>query len=336
MSGYLIKLKPDLVSIDGPAGTDQDITDLHARCEVYLQGAGRIGLDPTSGLLTVESHILLSATPNFRNVAPSSGMACAADVESAFDMQVTRFAEHPRFTKPFSDASWAALDALGQKVDAALPEGDVRLTMGDEPTFVSIDDFEADEWNTSAVGPTKRGLADDQIRRLRDRFAPNGFLHSGQGKWYPGETLPRWTCPLYWRRNEMPIWRNDRLIAREGVDSGAGPEQTAEGGVGVGGVRFKAWKAAGALHPSLPIDAPLVIDIYDRQTGRAVGGCTYQVAHPVGRNYETFPVNANEARARRLARFEAHGRRPGMFESKTEPPHPEFPFTLDLRRTADT
>lgn len=215
VSGYLIQLKPDLKALDGPSGTDVDFTDLHAWCEVYLPGAGWIGLDPTSGLLAGEGHIPLACTPNPAGAAPISGLVDEAEVEFQHDMRIERIFESPRVTKPYTEAQWEKIQALGQRVDHKLEVGDVRLTMGGEPTFVSIDNRDAPEWNTDALGPTKRHYATDLMHRLAKQYGQGGFLHLGQGKWYPGEQLPRWALSAYWRADGKPIWHDPLLLADE-------------------------------------------------------------------------------------------------------------------------
>ncbi len=213
VSGYLVQLTPDVKSLDGPSGPEADFTDLHAWAEVYLPGAGWVGLDPTSGLFADEGHIPLAATPQPSSAAPIDGMTDKCEVEFSFSNTVTRIKEDPRVTLPYAEEDWAAILALGHAVDEKLAHQDVRLTHGGEPTFVSIDDMEAPEWNTDALGRHKRERAEVLVRRLKDRLAPGALLHTGQGKWYPGEPLPRWALGIYWRRDGVPVWKNPALLA---------------------------------------------------------------------------------------------------------------------------
>lgn len=224
VSGYLVQLTPDesvqLAALGGPTGTTSDFTDLHAWAEVYIPGAGWIGMDPTSGLFAGEGHIPLAATPSPAAAAPISGVTEPVEVEFTFHNEVRRIHEDPRVTAPYDDAQWASIDAVGEAIDVRLEAADVRLTMGGEPTFVSIDDMESAQWNTAADGDDKRRLAGELAVRLRDVYASDGVVHRGQGKWYPGEPLPRWQIALQWRTDGVPLWKTPTALADPWLTAG--------------------------------------------------------------------------------------------------------------------
>lgn len=223
-SGYLVQLRPDIKSLDGASGPEEDFTDLHAWTEVYLPGAGWVGLDPTSGLFAGEGHIPLACTPDPQSAAPISGMAEPAETEFHFENTITRIEEKPRVTKPFSDEQWEDIMALGDKVDEEFAANNVRLTMGGEPTFVSVDNNEAPEWNSAADGEHKRRLSNILFHKLKNEYGDGALMQYGQGKWYPGEPLPRWKLACYWRKDHVPMWNNDKLMADISKDYGLGPK----------------------------------------------------------------------------------------------------------------
>jgi len=228
VSGYSVQLRPDVKPLEGPVGVAQDVVDLHAWCEVYLPGAGWIGLDGTSALMTGEGHIPLACTPEPQAAAPVTGVVEECRVDFEFEMEVTRIADRPRSTLPYAEETWQAILARGAQVERRLHEDDVRLTMGGEPTFVSVDDPVGAEWNTQALGKQKRLRAEDLVRRLRRRFAAGGLLQYGQGKWYPGETLPRWRLECFWRPDGQAVWLDEAWIA-DPASPGEGVSEAAPG-----------------------------------------------------------------------------------------------------------
>ncbi len=255
VSGYLIQLVsdekplPDENGVIGPSGPVEDFCDLHAWTEVFLPGAGWVGLDPTSGLFAGEGHIPLACTPSYSGAAPITGGHEACEVEFSHEMSVKRVYETPRVTKPYSDEQWETIMSVGSDVDKLLVDSDVRLTVGGEPTFVSIDNMDDPQWNSEAVGEEKRVLSNVLFLKMRDRWAPGSMLHYGQGKWYPGESLPRWALTCMWRRDGEPIWKNPKYIADEGTDYEHTPDDA---------LRF-----INSLATELNISAKMTVPVYE-------------------------------------------------------------------------
>ncbi len=307
VSGYLVQLASDIEALDGPSGPTADFTDLHAWTEVYIPGAGWIGLDPTSGLFAGEGHIPLAATPHPASAAPISGGTGVCNTVLEFSNTVTRVHEDPRVTLPYTDEAWQTICDVGRRVDERLAAGDVRLTMGGEPTFVSVDNQTDKEWRTAADGPHKRSRASDLAARLKARWAPEGLVQRSQRH-----------CPLRRLIGRAPPDPRDRgrppplrghLQRLPGAPAGHDNPD-----IHVGGVRFKAWQPPSALHPTFSADGPLQFELIDLTAGTSRGGCTYHVTHPGGLAYDEPPVNAVTAESRRARRFEATGFTPGKLD----------------------
>jgi transglutaminase-like putative cysteine protease len=105
VSGYLIELRPDENPTDG-GGPEHDRASLHAWTEVYLPGAGWIGLDATSGLLCGEGHLPLAATPHYRSAAAITGTVEPSEAVLSYEMSVARITAKPHAIVPcFGEAS---------------------------------------------------------------------------------------------------------------------------------------------------------------------------------------------------------------------------------------
>jgi uncharacterized protein (DUF2126 family)/transglutaminase-like putative cysteine protease len=311
VSGYLVQLTSDVEALDGPSGPAADFTDLHAWTEVYIPGAGWIGLDPTSGLFAGEGHIPLSATPHPESAAPITGATEPCETTLDFANVVTRVHEDPRVTLPYTEAAWGAINALGARVDERLAAGDVRLTVGGEPTFVSIDNQVDPEWTTDADGPHKRQRASDLAARLKKVWAPQGLVQRSQGKWYPGEPLPRWQIGLHWRTDGEPLWTNEALLA-DPWPTGTTPEPVDP---------KAAYKVLAAIADGLGLPASQVRPAYEDALGRLTNSVRQPEGEPVGAD-DDLEADATDARLGLLARLE---------ESVTEP----AAYVLPLHRRDD-
>jgi uncharacterized protein (DUF2126 family)/transglutaminase-like putative cysteine protease len=296
VSGYLVQLASDVEAIDGPSGPAADFTDLHAWAEVYIPGAGWIGLDPTSGLFAGEGHIPLAATPQPASAAPITGGTDPCESVLEFSNTVTRVHEDPRVTLPYTDEAWQTICAVGRQVDERLAVGDVRLTIGGEPTFVSVDNQVDEEWTTAADGPHKRRRASALAARLKAVWAPQGLIQRGQGRWYPGEPLPRWQIALYWRADGQPLWTDDALLADPWSENSSSPPADNE----------TAYKLLAAIADGLGLPLSQVRSAYEDPLSRLAAKVRQPDGDPVASDDDLGPQDGDTAtdRAALLARLD--------------------------------
>src|SRR6476620_7805456 len=290
VSGYLVQLTSDVEALDGPSGPAADFTDLHAWAEVYIPGAGWIGLDPTSGLFAGEGHIPLSATPHPESAAPITGATEPCETTLDFSNVVTRVHEDPRVTLPYNEAAWGAICALGARVDERLGAGDVRLTVGGEPTFVSIDNQVDSEWTTDADGPRKRERASALAASLKQVWAPQGLVQRSQGKWYPGEPLPRWQIGLFWRTDGQSLWTNEALLADPWQSAAEPPALAPDAGA----------QLLGAIADGLGLPASQVRPAFEDPLARLINSVRRPAGEPVAAD-DDLEADAADRRAALLA-----------------------------------
>jgi uncharacterized protein (DUF2126 family)/transglutaminase-like putative cysteine protease len=306
VSGYLVQLASDVKALDGPSGPAADFTDLHAWAEVYIPGAGWIGLDPTSGLFAGQGHIPLAATPHPASAAPISGGTAPCESVLEFSNTVTRIHEDPRVTLPYTDEAWATIQDVARGVDERLAAGDVRLTVGGEPTFVSVDNQVDEEWTTAADGPHKRQRASELAARLKAEWAPQGLIHRGQGRWYPGEPLPRWQIALYWRTDGQPLWPDDTLLADPwSTDSNSTPADDAA-----------AYELLAAIADGLGLPLSQVRPAYEDPLSRLAAKALLPEGDPVEPDGDLDPETGRDTAAGRadlLARLDESTTAPAAF-----------------------
>ncbi|MDT5322066.1 MAG: hypothetical protein QOD88_4588 [Mycobacterium sp.] len=306
VSGYLVQLASDVKALDGPSGPAADFTDLHAWAEVYIPGAGWIGLDPTSGLFAGQGHIPLAATPHPASAAPISGGTAPCESVLEFSNTVTRIHEDPRVTLPYTDEAWATIQDVARGVDERLAAGDVRLTVGGEPTFVSVDNQVDEEWTTAADGPHKRQRASELAARLKAEWAPQGLIHRGQGRWYPGEPLPRWQIALYWRTDGQPLWPDDTLLADPwSTDSNSTPADDAA-----------AYQLLAAIADGLGLPLSQVRPAYEDPLSRLAAKALLPEGDPVEPDADLDPETGRDTAAGRadlLARLDESTTAPAAF-----------------------